>query len=78
MTLTLDDMRADLAAALDLPPEAIGMEENVYDLGLDSMRLMDLMLRWEAAGVAIDYGVLSERLTLAAWWAEAERLQSGA
>ena len=75
--LTLEKMRADIAQAVDLEPSDLGDHDNIYDLGLDSMRLMSLVLAWSEAGCALDYGVLSEDLTLAAWWAEAQRIQSG-
>lgn len=67
MTLTYDKMRNDVARALDLSPESIDRDTNLYDLGLDSMRLMSLALDWEAEGHAVDFSLLMEGQTLAAW-----------
>jgi hypothetical protein len=38
--LTRERMRADIAALLHEDPEEIGGEDNLIDLGLDSMRAM--------------------------------------
>ena len=43
MTLTLDRLRADVAEVLDMAPEEIAPQDNLFDLGLDSMRLMALV-----------------------------------
>lgn len=78
MALTLDSMRADISRVIGEAPEAIGLDDNLMDLGLDSMRAMNLVLFWSEAGVELDFTVLAERPTLAGWWAHAERLQAGA
>jgi aryl carrier-like protein len=70
---TRERMRADLARALRMDPEEIGGEDNLDDLGLDSMRAMNLVMRWTEAGLQLDFGELAERLTLDAWWAVAQR-----
>ena len=66
--ITFDRMRADVAAALDMAPEALAPEDNLYDLGLDSMRLMALVMEWQEQGVELDFGLLMERQTVGAWW----------
>jgi len=71
--LTKEAMRADLARALRMPPGEVGDDSDLSDLGLDSMRAMNLVLRWTEAGLQLDFGALAERLTLDAWWAVAER-----
>ncbi|MFT8245739.1 phosphopantetheine-binding protein [Roseomonas sp. BN140053] len=71
--MTRDRMRADLARTLRMPPEEIGDEDDLNDLGLDSMRAMGLVLRWTEGGLQLDFGELAESLTLNAWWAAAER-----
>jgi aryl carrier-like protein len=70
--LTRDAMRADLARALRLPPDEIGDDDDLVDLGLDSMRAMTLLARWAELGVALDLSAVAERVTLGAWWALAE------
>jgi len=71
--MTLERMRADLAHALRMPPEEIGDDDNLMDLGLDSMRAMVLLTRWAEQGVELDLSAVAERVTLDAWWALAER-----
>jgi aryl carrier-like protein len=71
--LTREAMRADLARALRLPPEEIGDDDDLVDLGLDSMRAMTLLARWSERGVALELAAVSETVTLGAWWALAEK-----
>ena len=66
--ITFDRMRADVAAALDMAPEALAPEDNLYDLGLDSMQLMALVMEWQEQGVELDFGLLMESQTVGAWW----------
>lgn len=66
---TLEDMRRDVARLLELEPSAIGDEDNLIDLGLDSMRLMQLATAWRGAGASVDFGMLAERPELAYWHA---------
>lgn len=68
MTLTLDRMRKDIADVLYVDPSEIGDDDNLPDLGLDSMRLMTLILGWEQAGMRVDFGALAEYETLGEWW----------
>jgi|LNFM01.1.fsa_nt_gb aryl carrier-like protein len=70
--LTREAMRADLARALRVPPEEIGDDDDLVDLGLDSMRAMTLLARWSERGVALELSAVAETVTLGAWWALAE------
>jgi len=74
--LTPAIMRADVARALGEPPEGIGEHDDLADLGLDSMRAMALLLRWNERGLGLDFGEFAERLTLAAWWTIVQRQQA--
>lgn len=78
MTVTLESMRADVAAIIHENPEDIDFEDNLMDLGLDSMRLMNLILAWQEAGVDLDFGEFAEEFTLAGWWRaiEAKRVNA--
>ena len=49
--LTLEDMRADIAEMVYDEPENIELDDNLMDLGLDSMRVMTLVERWDKKGV---------------------------
>lgn len=76
--LTLERMRADIAALLDEPPEAIGDDDNLMDLGLDSMRVLGLVMAWGETGIALEFPHLAEHTTLAGWWRVVQALQRGA
>lgn len=65
----IDKLRADIAAILNEDPASIGDDDNLSDLGLDSMRVMALLMQWEAEGIAIEFAELADSTTLAGWWA---------
>lgn len=60
-----DELRA---AVVDLVDEApTGDDDNLLDLGLDSIRLMALVERLRADGHEVSFVDLAEAPTLAAW-----------
>jgi len=68
MAMTIEKLRADIAALAHLDPEEIGPDDNLADLGLDSMRLLNLILELEKAGIKLDFGASAERFTLSGLW----------
>lgn len=76
MTLTLERMRADIARLVHMDPSEIADDDNLPDLGLDSMRLMNLLLKWEEAGLKADFGMFAEFQTLGEWWEQVDRIQA--
>ncbi|MCQ4158682.1 phosphopantetheine-binding protein [Roseomonas sp. GC11] len=70
---TREEMRAALARLLRMEAEEIGDDDNLADLGLDSLRAMNLMLSWSEGGLELDFAELAENLTLSAWWGVAEK-----
>ena len=67
--LTLDRMRADVAALLHEEPAAIGDDDDLIALGLDSLLAMELVSRWsEATEHPLRFADLAEQPTLAGWW----------
>ncbi|MGE8217849.1 Isochorismatase [compost metagenome] len=74
--LDLARMRADVAGMLGEAPEAIGDDDNLIDLGLDSMRVLGLVLAWSTTGIALEFSHLAEHATLAGWWGVVQRLQA--
>ena len=66
--MTLEQLRQQIAEVMDLPPEDLPDDGNLMDLGLDSMRAMNLAMQWEEAGLDLDFGDLGETETLAELW----------
>ncbi|MFE6668075.1 phosphopantetheine-binding protein [Streptomyces sp. NPDC057697] len=67
-TLSPERVRADVAELLDCDPAEIAPEENLVDLGLDSVRIMTLVGRWRAAGAAaLEFPDLAEQPELGHW-----------
>lgn len=67
-TLTLERMRSDIARLIDLDPSEIADDANLSDLGLDSLRLMRLVMGWEELGLDADFGLFAEYSCLGDWW----------
>lgn len=66
--LTADRVRADVAELLQVPAQSIADDDNLFDLGLDSVRVMTLIQRWRDAGAAdIEFPDLAEQPELAHW-----------
>ncbi|GAA0998279.1 hypothetical protein GCM10009551_066680 [Nocardiopsis tropica] len=73
--LTAEQVRADVAELLRCAPHEIADDENLFDRGLDSVRVMTLIQRWRDAGSAdIEFPDLAEQPELAHW----QRLVTGA
>lgn len=77
-TLTLERMRADIAHIIHEDPEEIGLDDNLMDLGLDSMRVLNLLVSWNESGIALDFSEIAEHTTLRGWWSVVEKKQTGA
>jgi len=71
--LTKEQMRADIAEMLHESADAIQDDDNLMDYGVDSMRLLNLIVKWGEQGVEIDFADMAEAPTLANWWAAAEK-----
>ncbi|MGK5637456.1 phosphopantetheine-binding protein [Streptomyces sp. URMC 126] len=66
----LDTLRHDVADVLGEDPADLPDDEDLRDLGLDSIRLMSLVERWRARGLAADFTELAEaEPTLRGWHA---------
>lgn len=66
-TLTLQQMREDLAALLRTDAAEIADDDNLLDHGLDSIRLMRLAQQWNDQGIAVSFAALAERPELLHW-----------
>lgn len=73
-TLTRELVLADLAETLGEDIESIGditeIDESadLVGLGLDSIRMMHLMVLWRRHGVEVTLQELSANPTLSGWW----------
>lgn len=74
--LELQRMRQDVAELLGEAPATIGDDDNLIDLGLDSMRVLGLVLAWGGTGIPLEFSHLAEHATLAGWWGVVQRLQA--
>ncbi|MFF2045047.1 phosphopantetheine-binding protein [Kitasatospora sp. NPDC058170] len=55
-----DTVRADIADILGERPEDIADDEDLRDLGLDSMRLMHLVEIWRGRGARAEFADLAD------------------
>lgn len=65
--LSLERVRNDVAEVLDEEPGSFADDENLLELGLDSIRLMSLAVRWREAGADAGYLDLAKEPTVIAW-----------
>jgi aryl carrier-like protein len=65
---TMEQMRQDIAAMIYVDADEIGDNDNLMDLGLDSMRAMNLLLLWQERGVNLAFSDLAASPTLSSWW----------
>jgi aryl carrier-like protein len=61
------ELREDLARLLAIALDELTPDANLFDVGLDSIRLMALLEQWRGKGYAADLIDLAETPTLAAW-----------
>lgn len=67
MQKIVEELRTEIAAALEVAPEQVDPDIDLTDQGLDSVRLMGLMGRIQDAGHSVDYADLADDPRLAAW-----------
>lgn len=60
-------LRAEVAEILEEDLSGIDPDENLLEYGMDSVRLMILLERWQGEGLDIDFAGLVETPTLAGW-----------
>jgi aryl carrier-like protein len=64
---TIERVLAEAAHILAEPAQDIDPAENLFDRGMDSVRMMSLMERWRAAGAEVEFADLAEEPTIQAW-----------
>lgn len=60
-------MRADVAELLHLLPDEVVDTDNLFEFGLDSIRLLSLLERWRDLGADVSFVQLAEEPTLERW-----------
>ncbi len=75
--LSLESMRKDVANAMVLPLDDVLADDNLMDLGLDSIRMMALVGKWQKQGTSIRFAELAEAATLEEWWGMIEPTLTG-
>lgn len=66
--LTLEQLRVDIARILQADDDDLANTDNLIDHGLDSIRLMALTQRWQAAGARITFEQLAEYPEINHWF----------
>lgn len=59
-----ESVLVDLATAARLRPDEIDGEDTIFDLGIDSVRLMALVERWREQGADVDFADLARNPTV--------------
>lgn len=66
--LTAERVRHDVAELLGCDPAELDADEDLFDRGLDSVRLMALVERWRAGGAPdLEFPDLAEEPVLRHW-----------
>ena len=62
------DLHAQIAGVLEEPADSFGPDDDLIEVGLDSIRLMTLVERWRSGGARLDFADLAEQPTVNGWW----------
>ncbi|GAA4432483.1 alpha/beta fold hydrolase [Actinokineospora soli] len=65
--LTVDGVRASIAALLGVDVDSVGAQDNLLLLGVDSIKLMALAGQWQRLGVEVPFLELAEDPTAEGW-----------
>lgn len=66
--LSLNVLQSDVAETLGVSSEDIDVNENLMFLGLDSMRAMTLVEKWNKQGANVSFSQIIEAVSLQEWW----------
>ena len=67
-TLSLSVLQSDVAETLGVSCEDIDVNENLMFMGLDSIRAMILVEKWNKQGANVSFSQLIEAVSLQEWW----------
>lgn len=65
--MTIDQLRDEVSELLDVGRDQLGADDNLVNLGLDSVRVMALAERLRAHGADVAFLDMIERPTLRDW-----------
>lgn len=65
--LTLESIRSDVLEILEADAGEISDDDDLIDVGLDSIRVMHLVERWRARGAEVSFVQLAEVPTITGW-----------
>lgn len=65
---SLEMLHQTISQLLAVPVSDFTPEDNLLDMGLDSIRLMSLVERWKRSGAELSFVQLAEEPTLNHWW----------
>ncbi|UOQ48668.1 isochorismatase family protein [Gracilibacillus caseinilyticus] len=65
---SFEGLRNRVAELLDQSPDELKGQENLLDVGLDSIRLMSVREELRQEGIDVDFVTLAENPTLNDWW----------
>lgn len=65
---SLEALHGEIAQMLEMPASDFFPDDNLLDVGLDSIRLMSLVEQWKRAGADLSFVQLAEEPTLNHWW----------
>ncbi len=63
----VEELRRTVANLVEEDPESIGPDANLFELGLDSIALMQLVGRWRRSGIEVNFAELAHNPTISAW-----------
>ncbi|MBD1557631.1 isochorismatase family protein [Vibrio sp. S9_S30] len=66
--LSLNVLQSDVAETLGVALDDIDVNENLMFMGLDSMRAMALVEKWNKQGANVSFSQLIEAVSLQEWW----------
>ncbi|MBZ4323745.1 phosphopantetheine-binding protein [Streptomyces huiliensis] len=75
---TFDALLATLTATAGMEDEELLPDDNLFELGLDSVTLTRLIGQWRAAGVTAPLADFLERPTPEEWWEIVRDSRTGA
>ncbi|NJN61049.1 MAG: isochorismatase family protein [Coleofasciculaceae cyanobacterium RL_1_1] len=76
--IIISTLQNQLGKLLQQPPQTIGIDDNLLDWGLDSLRLMHVVEFLQRQGAEVSFADLAEAPTIAAWVQRLNRCQPDA